>query len=88
MMSAEITGLIPGHTYRSRIQGENDLGVCEWSEASISQGTLAGLPYDPERPKLVDRTLTSITFSWIPPNDGGTAITGYRYTIYLSELSV
>lgn len=57
------------------------MGAAEWSMPSLSQSTLAGLPAVPEPPTISSRTLTSITWSWKPPNDGGSALTGYRLWI-------
>lgn len=59
----------------------NPLGVAEWSPPSLSQATLPGLAAVPEPPTIASRTLTSITWTWKPPNDGGSALTGYRLWI-------
>jgi hypothetical protein len=77
--SVEIPGLLPGITYRMRIAGVNKTGQGSWSEPSFSQPTLPGIPEKPQPPKLIEKDLTWITFQWTPPNDSGSAITGYRY---------
>lgn len=61
-----------------RVAGVNKTGQGPWSEASFSQATMPGIPEKPKPPTLIANNLTWITFQWVPPNDSGSAITGYR----------
>jgi hypothetical protein len=74
---AEYGGLVPGLNYLFRIRGINEAGCGRWSDHTYSTFTVATAPAVPKPPYIAEATLRSILFAWEPPNNGGSAITGY-----------
>lgn len=74
---AEYGGLVPGLNYLFRIRGINEAGCGPWSDHTYSTFTVATAPAVPKPPHIAEATLRSILFAWEPPNNGGSAITGY-----------
>lgn len=70
--------------YRFIVQAVNSVGASIPSLESYSVSTTASRPHSPERPIQISSTLNSITFKWHPPDDGGSALTGYR--VYVKHL--
>lgn len=71
----QITGLANGTTYYVFIQSHNSQG---WSVASDALTyTIPTVPDAPEAPTLSFTPPTTVTASFIAPNNGGSPITGY-----------
>ena len=81
VVSTVITGLAHGVEHQVRVRARSDAGAGDWSPTAA--GTPQGKPYRPETPKVApnDRQLT---LSWTTPNDGGSAIIGYRVVFWES----
>ena len=76
--SITISGLTNGTGYTVFVRAQNAEGSGEWSDATSGTPTSEeSKPAKPSRPSVVagDR---SLTVSWSPPADGGSAITGYE----------
>lgn len=76
--AVEYLNLKPGFLYVFRTRGLNVAGEGPWSELSYSAYTRPTRPHPPPAPYIVSATLRSILFGWHPPDDGGSAIIGYR----------
>ena len=56
----------------------NAAGAGEWSQTSHTAAVAPMRPEPPTAPVPVKTTLTSLTFQWTVPNDGGAAVDAYR----------
>lgn len=74
---AEFENLLPGFMYLFRIRGKNVAGDGPWSDPTYSTFTKPDIPHAPNPPRIQKATLRTILFTWDPPDDGGSAITGY-----------
>ena len=75
--SVTLTGLTNGTSYRVHVRAQNSQDFGSWSDAA--SGTPVGAATVPEKvaqPSLVAGD-GSLTVSWWPPSDGGSAITDY-----------
>ena len=75
--SVTLTGLTNGTSYRVHVRAQNSQDFGSWSDAA--SGTPVGAATVPEKvaqPSLVAGD-GSLTVSWLPPSDGGSAITDY-----------
>ncbi len=75
---ARYTDLRPGFLYVLRTRGLNVAGEGPWSEVTYSSYTKPTRPHPPSPPFIETAALRSIKFAWEPPDDGGSAIIGYR----------
>ena len=67
--------------YIFRTRGVNVAGNGPWSVPTYSTFTNPVVPSKPKPPTIVQATLRSILFGWEPPDDGGSAITGYTVVL-------
>lgn len=74
--SDTVTGLSPGTLYYFWARTHNAVGYSSWS--ARSQATTLRVPDAPATPSLSAVGPTSVTISWTPPYNGGTAITDYE----------
>jgi hypothetical protein len=74
--STTIIGLAPGTTYYFWARTHNSKGWSAWGPRSVT--TTLRPPSAPSAPLISGVTPTSANVSWSPPNNGGTAITGYQ----------
>ena len=77
--SCTVPGLTNGGTYTFRVTATNAAGVSAPSSATSSATLAAGEPDPPAAPS-VSAASGSVDVSWLPPADGGSAITGYTVT--------
>ncbi len=77
--SCTVPGLTNGGTYAFRVTATNAAGTSDPSAASASTTLAVGVPDPPAAPTVTPGS-TSIDVSWLPPADGGSAITGYTAT--------
>ena len=56
----------------------NALGPGPFSPTSYTVATAAGVPEKPVPPVAAARTMYTLTFHFDPPEDNGSAITGFR----------
>eukprot|EP00596_Hydrurales_sp_CCMP1899_P009696 CAMPEP_0119051514 /NCGR_PEP_ID=MMETSP1177-20130426/73098_1 /TAXON_ID=2985 /ORGANISM="Ochromonas sp, Strain CCMP1899" /LENGTH=1331 /DNA_ID=CAMNT_0007030729 /DNA_START=428 /DNA_END=4420 /DNA_ORIENTATION=- len=82
------TNLAIGCPYRFQVRAVNRLGEGPLSPESYSFSTSSAPPRPPDAPIVEERTITSIYFVWEPPNDLGSAITGYKVFVEHSELEI
>ncbi len=75
---ATYCALRPGFLYVFRTRGANVAGEGPWSELSYSTYTKPTKPHQPAPPRIEVATLRNIKFVWEPPDDGGSAVIGYR----------
>ena len=76
--STTITGLTNGIGYTVFVLAQNAEGSGEWSDAASGTPQSEGsVPAKPSQPSVVAGN-RSLTVSWSPPADGGSAITGYE----------
>lgn len=75
---ARYTNLRPGFLYVLRTRGLNVAGEGPWSEVTYSAYTRPTRPHPPSPPFIETAALRSIKFAWEPPDDGGSAIIGYK----------
>ena len=76
--SITISGLTNGTGYTVFVRAQNAEGSGEWSDATSGTPTSEGSkPAKPSQPSVVAGN-RSLTVSWSPPVDGGSAITGYE----------
>ncbi|XP_071104533.1 twitchin-like isoform X3 [Haliotis cracherodii] len=76
----EVMGLTEGHEYNFRVSAENEHGISEPLETTMS--VCAQYPYTapdaPSTPEVLDVDDGSVTLSWArPKNDGGKKIQGF-----------
>jgi len=74
--SDTISGLTPGTTYYFWAQTHNAKGYSALSGRSST--TTLRVPDAPSTPVVSDIGPTSMTLTWVPNGDGGSAITGYQ----------
>jgi hypothetical protein len=74
--SPSITGLTRGTQYYARSRVHNALGWSAWT-AGVGFRTLATVPAAPAAPALSSTTPTTLVATWVAPDNGGSAITGY-----------
>lgn len=74
--STNFTGLKTGILYYFWARTHNSKGWSAWGPRS--QVTMLRAPSAPSAPGLSGVTPTSVIVSWTPPNNGGSAITGYQ----------
>ncbi|MBI1377354.1 MAG: hypothetical protein GC157_07725 [Frankiales bacterium] len=85
-LSATVTGLTNGTSYRFRVAAINAMGGGAWSAASaaVRPGANVTVPSAPSAPTGVAGATGTrrITVTWVAPADGGSPITGYalQYT--------
>lgn len=79
--SATISGLTNGLSYTFTIRARNSNGYS--ATASFVAVTPVGIPATPARP-TVTSTSDAVTATWVAPNDGGAAISGYDVQLYKS----
>ncbi len=78
----EYPHLHAGIFYKFQLRALSSAGEGPWSEVTHSTITKASLPTAPNPPRALKPNLTSILFSWSPPDDtGGSAVTGYRFNV-------
>ncbi len=70
------TGLSLGTTYTYRLRAANSIGDAEWSNED-SATTDSGVPARITDLLAETASSTSIYISWTPPDDNGSALTGY-----------
>ena len=76
--TADLDGLVNGHSYRLRVRAANALGVGPWSgwSTSVVPATVPSAPLDPT---ITVTAVDAATASWSPPaDDGGLAISAYE----------
>ncbi|MEY4131011.1 MAG: hypothetical protein RLZZ31_1135 [Actinomycetota bacterium] len=73
-----VSGLQNGTTYDVRVRAVNAVG--ESAASAAVQGTPASVPGIPALSGSVTASSQSISVTISPPNDGGSAITGYEYS--------
>ena len=78
LVVADVMDLHPGFMYRFTVKACNKAGIGLPSLESYSVSTMPARPLKPEQPTKKSSTLDTITYTWHPPNDGGSAITGHR----------
>jgi len=78
IMAYKISNLDSGTFFRFRISASNKAGSSIYSLPSYTKETKATIPEKPSKPIIISHSLTSITLSWKPPNERGSAIEGYR----------
>lgn len=78
---AEYTGLRPGNEYRFKVRAVNRAGKGPWSPESFSTTTVPDIPDVPKVARVIESTLTSVTFAWDPPSANGAALIGYRVNV-------
>jgi Fibronectin type III domain len=59
------------------VRGVNAAGTGPWSPESFSATTSPDVPGKPEPPEVIEKTMSTLTFRWSSPHDGGSAITGF-----------
>ena len=77
-----ITSLIAGNTYKIKVQARNIYGYSADSE--VVSILAAQIPDQPSAPTTEFQT-TQVEISWTAPFDQGSAITGYKVVIALSD---
>jgi len=80
-LTADLDGLVNGHTYRIRVRAENTRGAGTWSP--WSDGVMpATVPGAPANPTILVTAVDAATASWsAPADDGGMAVTGYELVL-------
>jgi len=74
--STTISSLTPGTLYYFWARTHNSKGYSAWS--ARAQTTTLKVPDAPSTPILTDISPTSVTVSWTPNSDGGSAITAFE----------
>ena len=77
--SCTVTGLTNGGTYSFRVTATNAAGTSTPSAATSATILAVGEPDPPSAPSVTAGS-GSVDVSWLPPADGGSAITGYTVT--------
>ena len=76
----KVTGLMTDHFYEYHVTAENQAGIGDLSELSLSYRACNATtpPAPPHHPKVTDYTKSSVSLSWRKPDfDGGAYIKGY-----------
>ena len=78
--------LTQGSTYLFKVEARNIYGYSFYS--NVISVLVAQIPAQPEAPLTTwDQPNDDVVISWVAPDDGGSAITGYRVSIGQSDLS-
>ena len=79
--STTITGLTNGTAYQVRVQATSSVGDGAWLQSTATPSTKPATPAPTVSAGKVDGRLVgsgNLEVSWTAPNDGGSAITGYK----------
>lgn len=68
--------VIAGNTYKFKLVAKNQVGSSPLSEQVVIKA--AQKPDAPDMPTLVSQSPTSITISWLPPNDNYDDLLDYK----------
>ncbi len=74
--SAEITGLLPAHTYALRVQAINAVGSSPFTQ-DLVVATAASAPAAVGKPQILRQTDSEVVIEWEAPADHGEAISEY-----------
>ena len=79
--SYTVTGLTNSTAYTFKVRAVNTQGNGDESPESDAVTPVTTVPAAPAKPtaKLISGSNTSVTLEWTAPDNGGSAITGYKY---------